>query len=85
MTGKCSEKISAFLNSENKIKAFEASWAANIVAARNLWVAHGSPPKERENVKSHSPQWKVGYERSFVFTCWYFYTCLFIYERSFVL
>ena len=78
-------KISAFLNSGNKIKAFEASWAANIVAARDVWVAHGSPAKERENVKSHSPQWKVGYERSFVFTCLYLDTCLFIYERSFVL
>ena len=52
-------KISTFLNSGNKIKAFEASWAANIVAARDVWVAHGCPPKERENAKSPSPQWKV--------------------------
>ena len=52
-------KISSFLNSMNKIKAFEASWAANIIAARDVWVAHGSPPKERENVKHQSPNWKV--------------------------
>ena len=53
-------KISTFLNSGNKIKAFEASWAANIVAARDVWIAHGSPPKERENAKVQSSKWKVG-------------------------
>lgn len=52
-------KISTFLNSGNKIKAFEASWAANIIAARDVWVAHGSPAKERENARHHSPNWKV--------------------------
>ena len=52
-------KISTYLNSGNKTKAFEASWAANIVAARDVWVAHGSPPKERENAKKPSTQWKV--------------------------
>ena len=52
-------KISTYLNSGNKIKAFEASWAANIVAARDVWVAHGCPPKERENAKNQSVQWKV--------------------------
>ena len=54
-------KISTFLNSGNKIKAFEASWAANIVAARDVWVAHNCPPKERENAKNQSPQWKVSF------------------------
>lgn len=53
-------KISAFLNANNKVKAFESSWAANIVGAREVWIAHGSPPKERENAKQHSPQWLVG-------------------------
>ena len=59
-------KISTFLNSGNKIKAFEASWAANIVAARDVWVAHECPAKERENAKNQSPRWKVSFtnERS---------------------
>lgn len=35
--------ISKFLNLGNKIKAFEASWATNIVEARDVWIAHGSP------------------------------------------
>lgn len=52
-------KISTYLNSGNKTKAFEASWAANIVAARDVWMAHGCPPKERENAKNQSPKWKV--------------------------
>jgi hypothetical protein len=52
-------KISAYLNTPNKVRAFEASWAANIVAARDVWMAHGCPPKERENAKNMSPKWKV--------------------------
>ena len=51
--------MSTFFNSGNKIKAFKASWATNIVAARDVWVAHRCPPKERENAKNKSPQWKV--------------------------
>ena len=47
------------MNSGNKIKAFEASWAANIVTARDVWVAYGCPPKEKENAKTPSLQWKV--------------------------
>ena len=61
-------KISKFLNSGNKIKAFEASWAANIVAASDVWIAHGSPPKERENAKVQSPSWKVRTRASFLCT-----------------
>ena len=58
-------KISTFLNSGNKIKAFEASWAANIVVARDVWVHIGARQK-RENAKTQSPQWKVSYEQTFV-------------------
>jgi hypothetical protein len=58
-------KISTYLNTPNKVRAFEASWAANIVAARDVWMAHGCPPKERENAKAMSPKWKVSL-RTFV-------------------
>ena len=32
--------ISAFMNQGNKVRQFEASWAANIVAERTLWMEH---------------------------------------------
>ena len=51
--------ISAFLNQTNKIKAFEASWTANIEAGRTLWEEHGCPPKERDNAVVKNPQWQV--------------------------
>lgn len=87
-------KISKFLNSGNKIKAFEASWAANIVAARDVWIAHGSPPKERENAKVQSPSWKVCL-RTAIRKPWHFifqFICMLVlillfpyfYERPFV-
>jgi hypothetical protein len=51
--------ISAFLNQTNKIKAFEASWTANIEAGRTLWEEHGCPPKERDNAVVKNPLWQV--------------------------
>ena len=36
-------------------------WAANIVAAIGVWVAHECLPKERENAKTRLPQWKVSF------------------------
>lgn len=51
--------FSKFINLENKTKAFEASWAANIVAARNAWIACGSLPKERKIAKVPALSWKV--------------------------
>lgn len=52
-------KTSKFLNSRHKIKAFEALWAVNIMAARDVWMAHKSLPKKRENAKVQSNLWKV--------------------------
>ena len=79
-------KISTFLNSGNKIKAFEASWAANIVAARDVWVAHGCPPKERENAKNQSPQWKVSLRTNVRKVLFIKISITYsIYERTFVL
>ena len=49
--------ISAFLNQGNKVRQFEASWVANIVAGRKLWEEHGCPPKERENAVRKNPKW----------------------------
>ncbi len=51
--------ISAFMNQGNKVRQFEASWAANIVAGRTLWEEHGCPPKERENAVIKNPKWQV--------------------------
>lgn len=51
--------ISAFLNQGNKVRQFEASWAANIVAGRTLWEEHDCPPKERENAVNKNPKWQV--------------------------
>ena len=51
--------ISAFMNQGNKVRQFEASWAANIVAGRTLWVEHECPPKERENAVIKNPKWQV--------------------------
>ena len=69
--------ISAFMNQGNKVRQFEASWAANIVAGRTLWVEHGCPPKERENAVIKNPKWQVGYcaslrprgRKSFIHIC----------------
>ena len=57
--------ISAFLNQTNKIKAFEASWAANIVAGRTLWEEHNCPPKERDNAVVKNPKWQVIFPNQF--------------------
>ena len=51
--------ISAFMNQGNKVRQFEASWAANLIAGRNLWVEHDCPPKERENAVVKNPKWQV--------------------------
>ena len=51
--------ISAFMNQGNKVRQFEASWAANIVAGRTLWMEHDCPPKERENAVVKNPKWQV--------------------------
>ena len=52
--------ISGFMNQGNKVRQFEASWAANLVAARSIWVHLGRPQRERENAAVKNPQWKVG-------------------------
>jgi hypothetical protein len=57
--------ISVFLNQTNKIKAFEASWAANIEAGRTLWEEHGCPPKERDNAVVKNPKWQVIFPKQF--------------------
>jgi hypothetical protein len=57
--------ISAFMNQGNKVRQFEASWAANIVAGRTLWVEHDCPPKERENATIKNPKWQVSNYNSF--------------------
>lgn len=51
--------ISGFMNQGNKVRQFEASWAANLVAARSVWVHHKRPQKERENAAYKNPLWKV--------------------------
>ena len=51
-------KISTYLNSGNKIKAFEASWETNILVARDVWMAHGCLLKEKKIAENQSPQWK---------------------------
>ena len=51
--------ISGFMNQGNKVRQFEASWAANLVAARSVWVHLDRPQKERENAAVKNPQWKV--------------------------
>ena len=51
--------ISAFMNQGNKVRQFEASWAANLIVGRNLWVEHDCPPKERENAVVKNPKWQV--------------------------
>ena len=53
--------ISAFMNQGNKVRQFEASWAANIVAGRTLWVEHDRPAKERENAVTKNPKWQVSH------------------------
>ncbi len=72
-------KISTFLNSGNKIKAFDASWAANIVTTRDFWVALDNPPKEWENAKTHSLKWKVR-----IRTCVRIRGCYLIFYYSFL-
>ena len=67
-TKTCCNKNFAFLNSGYKIKAFEASWAGNIVVARHVWITHGSSPKERKNAKVQSPSWKVDIPNQHFFT-----------------
>ena len=57
--------ISAFMNQGNKVRQFEASWAANIVAGRTLWVEHECPPKERENAVVKNPKWQVCHSYKF--------------------
>jgi hypothetical protein len=57
--------ISVFLNQTNKVRAFEASWAANIVVGRTLWVEDDSPPKERNNAVIKNPKWQVIYHDKF--------------------
>lgn len=62
--------ISGFMNQGNKVRQFEASWAANLLAARSVWVHLNRPQKERENAAVKNPQWKVcsalGYGRASV-------------------
>lgn len=47
--------ISGFMNPGNKVKQFEASWAANLAAARLVWVHHQRPQKEREIAAMKNP------------------------------
>ena len=53
------ERSQSSWTQSTKNKAFEASWASNIVVMRDVWIAHGSPPKERKNTKVQLPSWKV--------------------------
>ena len=58
--------ISTFMNQGNKVRQFEALWAANIVVGRTLWMEHDCPPKERENAVVKNSKWRV--MKPYIFT-----------------
>lgn len=51
--------ISRFFNMGNKTKAYQASWARNIMASRVIWNFYERPERERENAKDKNPNWEV--------------------------
>jgi len=51
--------ISRYFNMGNKKRAYQASWARNIMASREVWEFYDRPPKERENARDKNPNWEV--------------------------
>jgi hypothetical protein len=57
--------ISTFMNQKNEVRQFEASWVANIVTRRTLWMEHDCLPKKRKNTVIKNPKWQIIYSYKF--------------------